>query len=410
MIFSKKTFFDANGNFINRDFLRLFNNASAAVASGKKPALKRKNKGGTQIIVGGISGREVWQFINKFSNLLSNGVDLKTSIHLLYNQARNQKLKRILNDVRINLDQGMPVSETLQEHQKYFDPLIISLIKVGEATGTLPRVLSELEKKLLENLEIRGKILSAMIYPAILMLITIWAISVIMMFVVPRIAATFATTRVELPLLTRVIIGTSNFLVNNIFLIILWAFASTMGIIAFRRTEYGQFVFSWIAIRLPVFGYIVRQGNIILFINSLSLLLDSGILLLEALEITQNVAPNTLYKRDIARVRNEVETGLKLSTAMGLTVSNKEIMFINQYFPEDLVHVVDVGEQTGKIASVIQRVGANYSVELKRYVGNLVAMLEPFIIVFIGSIIGFIVVGIMLPFMQLAQVVGSGRY
>lgn len=127
--------------------------------------------------------------------------------------------------------------------------------------------------------------------------------------------------------------------------------------------------------------------------------------MLEALETTANIVPNILFRRDIIRIKNEVETGIKLSNAMGLSIgSDKEIIFINSFFPEDLVHMVSVGEETGTIGKSIQRVGVNYSRELKRFIANLMAALEPFIIVFVGAMVGTIIIAIMLPFFKLAQV------
>lgn len=127
--------------------------------------------------------------------------------------------------------------------------------------------------------------------------------------------------------------------------------------------------------------------------------------MLEALETTANIVPNIQFKKDIIRIKNEVEAGIKLSNAMGITIgNNKETTFHNSFFPEDLVHMVSVGEETGTIGKNIEKVGQNYTKELKRFIANLMAALEPFIIVFVGALVGTIIVAIMLPFFQLAKV------
>lgn len=146
--------------------------------------------------------------------------------------------------------------------------------------------------------------------------------------------------------------------------------------------------------------------NVILFVNSLHLLLESGVLMLEAIETSANVVPNIHYKKDIIRVKNEVETGIRLSVAMGLSSESKSdtSLFKNAFFPEDLVHMVNVGEETGTIGSSVYKVGQNYQKELRRFIANIMTALEPLIIVFIGFIVGIIVLAIMLPFFELGKV------
>jgi type IV pilus assembly protein PilC len=173
----------------------------------------------------------------------------------------------------------------------------------------------------------------------------------------------------------------------------------------FKSTYIWKLINWYISIRLPVFWKMIRQENVILFINSFTLLLWSWVLMIEALEIVSNVLTNIHFKKDVIRIKNEVETWVKLSSAMWLNLNNnKEIIFSNEYFPEELVHMVSVWEETGTIWKSIEKVWINYSKELKRYISNLMALLEPFIIVFVWVLIWFIVVAMMLPFFNLAKV------
>jgi type IV pilus assembly protein PilC len=164
--------------------------------------------------------------------------------------------------------------------------------------------------------------------------------------------------------------------------------------------------FGYISLRLPIFGFINRQLNIILFINSMVLLLDAGVLMLEALEISADVVPNIHYKKDIIRIKNEVEAGIRVSAAMGLNVTEgkKDLEFENPLFPIDFVHMVSVGEETGTIGKSIMKVGENYSRELRRFIANIMAAFEPLIIVFVGLIVGTIILAIMLPLFKLGEV------
>ncbi|EKD66429.1 MAG: general secretory pathway component, cryptic [uncultured bacterium (gcode 4)] len=400
---SKTKFIDSTGNFNNEKFLKLLDDARYALKTWKKPAWIVK-KTTEQIIIGGISRKEVWQFINKLSNFLNSWIDLKTAFWILHKQVKNQKLKKIVNEIRLNLDHWLSVSDTMRQYQKYFDPFIISLIIVGEKTWTLPRVLTELDKKLLESIELKAKIRWALIYPAILISITLLMVIGMMTFILPKITESFKKTNVEIPGLTKTLMNISDFMINHwiilggsfIWLIILF--------FIFRKIYYWQLLFSWISMRLPVFWFIVRQWNIIAFINSFSLLLDSWVLMLEALETSSNVVTNMYYKKEIIKIKNEVETWIKISNAMGLSSWSKETSFSSKYFPEDFVHMVNVWEETWTIWKSMERVWVNYSKELERYIWNLMTMLEPFIIVFVGAMVWTIVIAIMLPFFNLAKV------
>ena len=276
---------------------------------------------------------------------------------------------------------------------------------MGEKTGTLPKVLAELEVSLLESIELKSKIRGAMIYPVILVSLALIMVVFMLTFILPKITESFIKTGVAIPGLTQFMIDISQFITNHYIFLLFVIGLFFLSIWAMKRFYLGQVILSSISLRIPIFGYIKRQENTILFINSLKLLLDSGVLMLEALETTANIVPNIQFKKDIIRIKNEVEAGIKLSNAMGLsTGKNKETVFSNGFFPEDLVHMVSVGEETGTIGKNIEKVGANYTKELKRFIANLMAALEPFIIVFVGFLVGTIIIAIMLPFFQLAKV------
>jgi len=204
--------------------------------------------------------------------------------------------------------------------------------------------------------------------------------------------------------LTQFMINISDFIMNHYILLIAMTIWFAIAFIAFKNTHQWKLTLGKIALNMPVFWYIVRQWNVILFINSFSLLLDSWVLVLEALETTANVVWNIYYKKDIVRVKNEMETWIKLSNAMGLNISNREIIFSNPYFPEDLVHMISIWEETWSIGKSIEKVWINYSKDLKRYISNLMTMLEPFIIVFVWALVGTIIIAIMLPFFNLVKV------
>jgi type IV pilus assembly protein PilC len=323
---------------------------------------------------------------------------------IITKQIKNPRLAKIINEVRTNLDYGFSISESLLEHKKYFNPLVTSLISVGEKSGTLPRVLVDLEASLLESIELKGKIKGAMIYPVILIFISLALVVFMLTFILPKITVSFVKTGVEIPALTRFMMNLSDFMINHYPLILITLFVIAIGALLFKKTDPGKMFFANISIRLPIFGYIEKQNNTIYFIESLYLLLDSGMLMLEALETSADIVPNILYKKEIIRIKNEVETGIKLSNAMGLAKGEKEQVVISQLFPEDLIHMVNVGEEAGTIGKSIMKVGVNYKKDLRRAIANMMSAMEPFIIIFVGSLVGTIVIAMMLPFFELTKV------
>jgi type IV pilus assembly protein PilC len=405
----QEKFIREDGTFDNTKFRELLALSRKAIIKndGTHKAIIKKPP--AAIVIGGISPKEIWEFINKLANFLNSGIDLKTAFSIVQKQVQNPKLQGVVADIRSNLDHGLSISDTLRQHSKYFDPLIIALVEVGEKTGTLPRVITELEATLLENIEIKGKIKGAMIYPVVLVGLSLTMTVFMLTFILPRITESFKKTGVDIPGLTQFMIDLSDFLVNHWIVLIIALVGGIIGFILFGRTYVGRLTLDRIALKVPVFGYISRQMNVILFINALHLLLDSGVLMLEALETSANVVPNIHFKKDIIRIKNEVETGIKLSVAMGLASENKRevAQFTNAYFPEDLVHMVNVGEETGTIGISIHKVGQNYQKELRRFIGNIMTALEPLIIIFVGFIVGTIVLAIMLPFFSLGKVAGK---
>ena len=193
MLFQKKRFIQSDGTFDSTLFQQLLGNARYALKTGKKPG-NFTRKEAQPILIGGIAPKEIWSFINKLSSFLSSGIDLKSAFSIVHKQVKNPKLKMIVNEIRLNLDHGLSISDTLKQYKKYFDPLIISLIEVGEKTGALPKVLSELEGDLLESIELKSKIRGAMIYPVILISLALVMVIFMLTFILPKITESFTKT------------------------------------------------------------------------------------------------------------------------------------------------------------------------------------------------------------------------
>lgn len=241
-----------DGTFDSILFQQLLNDARYALKTGKKPGhFTRKES--QPIILGGIAPKEIWGFINKLSSFLSSGIDLKSAFSIVHKQMKNPKLKMIVNEIRLNLDHGLSISDTLKQYKKYFDPLIISLIEVGEKTGALPKVLAELEVDLLESIELKSKIRGAMIYPAILVSLALIMVVFMLTFILPKITESFTKTGVPIPGLTQFMIDISQFITHHYIFILLVIFSFFAALWAMRRFYLGQMVLSFISLRIPVF-------------------------------------------------------------------------------------------------------------------------------------------------------------
>ena len=220
--------------------------------TGKKPG-NFTRKESHPIIIGGIAPKEIWNFINKLSSFLSSGIDLKSAFYIVYKQVKNPKLKMIVNEVRLNLDHGLSISDTLKHYKKYFDPLIISLIEVGEKTGALPKVLAELEVSLLESIELKSKIRGAMIYPVILVSLALVMVIFMLTFILPKITESFTKTGVAIPGLTQFMMDLSQFIIHHYVFLSLIVIGFFAVIWSMRRFYIGQIVLSYISLRIPVF-------------------------------------------------------------------------------------------------------------------------------------------------------------
>ena len=396
------SFYDKYGNFDNTKFISLLKKAQKAQFKEDFKATWGQKK--QVILFASVSKKELWQMLNKFSIFINSGIDIKWALSILSKQIKNPLLKRIVVEMKMNIDHGISIHDTMVGYPKAFDPLTVALIEVWEQTGQLWNILAELDRNLLESIELKWKVKWAMIYPMILLGLTICMVVFMMIFIVPRITESFAKTGSELPAITQFVVGVSDFLTQDwwkVLLIIFWVFFTMKAI---NLTYAWKTLFATIFTRLPVFGYIVRQSNIIYFIKSFTILIDAWVLLLEAMKTSSKVVPNLLYKKELIRIKNEVEVWLTISKSLGLNLDYETTIYLNKLFSEEFAYVVSTWEETWSLSESLKKIWLNYNSELKRYISNLSSMMEPIIIVIVGMLVGTIVIAIMLPFFELWKV------
>ena len=400
-MFGTTKFYDNYWNFDNRKFLALLEKAKKAK---EKNWWWIQNKNIEITLFNSVWKKELWQFINKLSIFLNSWIDIKWALAILIKQTKNPYMQKIVKEIRQNIDHWISISETMANYPKVFDNLTISLINVWEKTWQLWLILNELDTTLLENIELKWKVKGAMIYPMILLSLTIMMVVFMMIFIIPRITASFNKAGADLPALTQFVVWVSDFLIGKWYIIIIYIVIFVIIMKAINTTYYWKIFFARFFTKLPIFGFIVKQSNVVYFIKAFTLLQNSWVLLLDALKTSSQVVPNLLYKRELIRVKNEVEVWLTISKALWLNLEYETSIYNNELFSEEFAYVVSTWEETWSLSKSLEKIWRNYNSELKRYIWNLSSMMEPVIIVIVWFLVGTIVIAIMLPFFKLGDV------
>lgn len=403
MALLKTKFYDEYWNFDWRKFKDLLDKTQKAT---RAPDKKGKKSSSMDInIFNSVSKKELWGFINKLSIFINSWIDVKAALWIIIKQIKNPYLKRIIEEMKENIEYWVTISESMGRYPKVFDSLTIALIAVWEKTWQLGRILAELSASMLESIELKWKVKSALVYPAILVSLTIIMVIFMMIFIVPKITGAFIETWVALPMLTQIVVSISDYISNYWYVVLAGIIIFMIIISLINKTYLWRMFFAILAIKTPIFWYIVKQSNIVYFINSFTILLDSWVLLLESLKTSSNVVPNLAYKKELVRVKNEVELWLTISKSLWLNNDYEETIYKNKLFPEDFTYVVATWEETWTISSSLKKVWDNYNLELKRYIWNLSTLMEPMIIVLVWWLVWTIVIAIMLPFFEIWKVV-----
>ena len=395
-------FYDQYWNFNNEKFVALLAKARKAKRNKQNKALGNKNIEIT--LFESVSKVEVWQFINKFAIFLNSWIDVKWALWIIVKQIKNPLLLRIVTEMKENINHWVTISQTMAQYPKVFDTLTISLLSVWEKTWQLGKILLELDQTMLENIELKWKVKWAMIYPMILFWLTILMVTWMMVFIVPRITASFAKAGSELPALTQKVVNVSQFIMHDYLTIIWWIIWIIVLFKLINKTYSWRMFFAKFATRLPIFWYVVKTSNIVYFIKSFTILLDSWVLLLESLKTASNVVPNLAYKKELIRIKNEVEVWLTISKSLWLNLDYEASVYMNKLFPEEFAYVVSTWEETWSLSESLKKVWINYNSELKRYIWNMSGMMEPIIIVIVWALVGTIIIAIMLPFFAMGEV------
>lgn len=329
--------------------------------------------------------------------LLQAGVTLPEALAALTDQVESQRFKGILTDIADQVNQGSSLADAMGAYPKVFPPLYVNMIRAGEASGALETVLFRLAEFLEKQLEIKGKVNSAMVYPIVLSVLGGVIITVLMVGIVPKITGMFADMNAELPWNTTLLIFLSDLIAGYWWALILGAWGLVWAFRRWRRTEAGQLAGDTIILKLPVVGELVRKIAISRFARTLSTLLSSGVQLLQALDIVRSLLGNVVLEKVITEARDAIREGENIAPALKRS----------GHFPPLVTHMIAVGERSGQLEQMLGDVASAYDRETNTSIQRLTSLLEPLMIVVMGVAVGFVVFSIMQPIMQLTEMAGS---
>jgi len=340
---------------------------------------------------------ELTIFTRNLSSMLSAGLPLSRALSVLERQNKNAKLKIIVRDVRERINKGDQFHEALKKFPKVFSKLYIAMIRAGEESGGLAESLKVLSVQLEQASSLQKKIKGAMIYPIIIIIIMTGIGLLMMIYVMPTITATFLNLNIELPLMTRVLIGASQFLNAHVIVTLLGAVGFVAGFIYLLRTRIGKRVSNFLVVRLPVIGTIVKEANSARATRTLSSLLSSGVDVIDALKITEDVVQNVYFKEVITEATVKVEKGEPLS---GVFIAHDNL------YPSLVGEMVLVGEETGEISGMLKGVAEFYENEVSLKTKDLSTIIEPLLMVFIGGAVGFFALAMIVPIYSISDSIG----
>lgn len=327
-------------------------------------------------------------FARNISGMLEAGLSLSRALGVIERQTQNKKLKNVYKNLNNNINGGKTFHESLEMEPKVFSTLFVSMVKAGEEGGTLAESLKHLASQMEKTYLIQKKVKGAMMYPSVILGVMLIIGVLMMVMVVPNLAKTFADLNTDLPLSTKVIIGLSDFASNHYILLLLILAALGTGFYYAMKTTWGKKAFDFASIRIPIVGTIIKESNSARTARTLSSLLSSGVDLVTSVRITGEVMQNSYYKNVLQRTEKIVEKGEPISTVF---VQEEKL------YPIFVGEMMSVGEETGKLASMLMGVASFYENEVEQKTKDMSTIIEPFLMVIIGAGVGFFAVSMITP-------------
>ena len=342
-----------------------------------------------------VSSKDVLIFTRQLYAMIHAGIPLVQALKIIQDQIPNRRLREIIKDVANFIEEGGRFSTALSKYRDVFGDLYISMIRAAEEAGTLEQTIKRIAEHLEKIENLKGKIKSALFYPIFVLITATIIVSGILIFIIPTFQQLYEDLGGELPALTQAVINLSHWLRDYIGWIVLGTAASIFTFFKARKNKKFKYITDKILLRLPVFGSLILKGSMAGFARTLSSMISSGINILEALSISAETSGNEVIRKAIEDIRKQVERGVNVSTAMAK----------NPIFPPMVVNMVAIGEEAGNLDEMLSKVADFYEEEVDRTVDGLTSLIEPIMIVFIGGIIGGIIIAMYLPIFKIGELI-----
>ena len=337
--------------------------------------------------------KDIVVFTRQFSTMIEAGLPLTQGLDILAQQSENKKFRQIINGIKVKVESGNSLSASIGEYKKVFTDLYVNMINAGEISGNLDVILQRLAMLLEKTVALRRKVKGALFYPVTVIIVATIVTSILLIKVVPTFAEMFSSMGRALPLPTQIVINVSNFLRHNLGYIIGVIFLLITGIRLIYKTEKGRYFLDGLMLKFPIFGELVRKAAIAKFSRTLGTMLSSGVSILEAFDIVAKTSGNVVIEKALYFVRDEIKQGKTIAEPLSEVKT----------FPPMVVQMLSVGEKTGQIDTMLNKIADFYEDEVDQMVSNLTSIMEPLIMVFLGGVLGTLIVAMYLPIFKIGE-------
>lgn len=335
-------------------------------------------------------------FSRQFATMIDAGIAVVRCLDILESQTKDEALRPAIAQCKRDVKGGLSLTDAFGKHPSVFSRLYVNMVRAAEAGGILDKILDRLASFLEKEEEVRSKIKSAMIYPVLVLSFSVLMLGALFLFVLPRFKEIFVSMNVKMPLATQMLFGTSAILQKCWYIIVIVGFLGFIGYKNYAKSESGRFKIDGIKLRVPVIGDLVKKMAISRFSRTFATLIASGVPMMRSLEIVGETSGNVVIAKTVENARNSIREGQKISTPLAQS----------GLFPGMVTHMIDIGEETGRLSEMLIKVSDFYDQEVDNAVKALTSMIEPCLIVALGGFVGFIAVSIMAPIFKLVSSIG----
>jgi type IV pilus assembly protein PilC len=347
----------------------------------------------------GIKDKDLVVFTRQFSTMINAGLPLVQCLDILSTQSENKFLGKAVGEIKLDVEGGSTFADALKRHPKVFDDLYVNMVHAGEVGGLLDTILLRLAKHIEKAMKLKSAIKSAMVYPFAIIGVAIIVITILMIWVIPIFAKMFTDLsggKVGLPGPTQFVISLSEFMQHYIVFMVMALGGMVYAIKRYYKTTKGRITIDRLLLKMPVIGPLIRKASVAKFTRTLGTLITSGVPILDGLMITAKTSGNKIVEQAIVEARQSISGGKTLADPLSKSA----------VFPKMVTHMISVGESTGALDAMLGKIADFYDDEVDQAVASLTALLEPMMMVFLGVVIGFIVIAMYLPIFKMASVIG----